>query len=615
MPYPPHRPKPRGVRSRIVRAGAVCGLALVPVAFAGCDYPAGPGSALTIRFSYNGYNTTVNDFMRTSALGTARVYKDSEAHPGGDLKITDGNGNGVEVDPYTVELLNPTALVPKLSEAGTWLSSDMRCASCLSTSNIMNSRFTFQAASTKIGSSDDRYVFSQTLTEIPVPTPTEVPIGGPISADLFSHDSPAFIPANPEAMTPTILDARQSIGADLTYSWDLNGDGTFGITGADNPQGGWTAAGVPARAAGTAFVPAALLFEAVGSSFTPAVRVTNSSGSSQKSILLPVRRIGAGGLSVTRATNGQAVLKPLIGTLPLGPNPDDVTSACVRYSSRGEAGLGTTDGIPIGDDGSFTGDYTTVAANGTYRVSVDFFAGIASPCSNPTTPTELRSTHTELVSIGSTAVGIASSKGAGAHEMAAAPAPKGYSGKARVRLNGGAIVAVGKTDGTSMSGVINQGKYSLTAPTRTRRTARPPALALFAKGDFASSSNAKLGFSETNATTPLTGTSTVLLRGAKGALGCMSVVRTDTTTTWSFLGGTRAASKLRMTLTGGPTLNSTINQAAAPPAVRATAKGAKGRKAASALRPVATNYAITASAKGASRALPAACRALKGRLP
>jgi len=196
--------------------------------------------------------------------------------------------------------------------------------------------------------------------------------------------------------------------------------------------------------------------------------------------------------------------------------------------------------------------------------------------------------------------------------MAAARAPKGYSGKARVRLNGGAIVAVGKADGTSMSGVINQGKYSLTAPART---AQPAALALFAKGDFASSSDAKLGFSETSATTPLTGTSTVLLRGAKGALGCMSVVRTDTTTTWSFLGGTRAASKLRMTLTGGPTLNSTINQAAAPQAVRAKAKGAKGRKAASALRPVATNYAITASAKGVSRALPAACRALKGRLP
>jgi hypothetical protein len=220
-----------------------------------------------------------------------------------------------------------------------------------------------------------------------------------------------------------------------------------------------------------------------------------------------------------------------------------------------------------------------------------------------------------LVTVTNGVVTVASAKGAGAHEMAAAVAPKGYSGKARARLNGGAIVAVGRADGASMSGVINQGTYSLTAPARTGRTARPPALALFAKGDFASSSNAKLGFSETNATTPLTGTSTVLLRGAKGALGCMSVVRTDATTKWSFLGGTGAASKLRMTLTGGPTLNSTINQAAAPQAVRAKAKGAKGRKKASALRPVATNYAITASAKGASRALPAACRALVKRLP
>ena len=57
---------------------------------------------------------------------------------------------------------------------------------------------------------------------------------------LFAHDSPG--PTAPAPVTPTVLDARQSTGDSLTYSWDVNGDGVFG----DVPVSTWN---LPAPAA------------------------------------------------------------------------------------------------------------------------------------------------------------------------------------------------------------------------------------------------------------------------------------------------------------------------------------------------------------------------------
>ena len=628
MPYPPHRPKPRGVRSRIVRAGAVCGLALVPVAFAGCTHDAGPGSQIAAVFY--GAETHTAPVVRgtdgTMVASTRITDADGKSISPGYLTVTAGTVAETASDTgggQSLVFYGPSKIpsIPSSFADGNDWALPLTWDGIRPNANRVSASLTSEGIPGLYG--DDYYVVKQTwlLVSQGSATPSRDPSHHPL-ANIFAHDTPS--PIAPSPVAPTVLDARQSLSIAvtpaLTYSWDTNGDGNYG----DAPTGGWSSATAPTD--GTAYVPLDAATAAFPLPLTVGVKVTNSAGLSDTATLrLPVSNHGAGGMSVA-LRNGTVDITPLIGTLPDG-NVDQfgVTYACVgtaNYATgEGADTFVTTNGIEFEPGGRFLSSQSTLAWTGTRRIRVSFFQDdptrdvVRGTCNNPAPLAVIQSTHTELVTVTNGVVTVASATGAGAHEMAAAPAPKGYSGKARVRLNSGAILAVGKTDGTSMSGVINQGKYSLTAPTRTGRTARPPALALFAKGDFASSSNAELGFSETNATTPLTGTSTVLLRGAKGALGCMSVVRTDTTTTWSFLGGTRAASKLRMTLTGGPTLNSTINQAAAPQAVRAKAKGAKGRKAASALRPVATNYAITASAKGASRALPTACRALTGRLP
>jgi len=607
VPYPPHRPKPRGVRSRIVRAGAVCGLALVPVAFAGCNYIAGPSSA--VRNTYFGWPTDCGSRDEIVPGCTKTLYLER-------LRIADDDGGLHDLDTAQIfaKKRGANGATVSMGESDSYTPSSDGLNYILKAwpDDIdVTAPIRERLVSQPSGFWKDTWTLD---VELPKRERNDAPSPPPApTVQLFSHDNPMAIAAiAPGPVAPTVLDARDSWGqGTLEYSWDTNGDGIFG----DQAKGDWV--GVPDPVAGTAYVPLQAARDAFPLSLPVGVKVTTSSGASATTTLtLPVTNQGAGSLSAAPST-GRIAITPLIGTLSDGYIGEfGVTYACVGTGI--DTGFETTQPISLepGGGGTFSA-YRAASWTGTNRVRVTFFKGDSAQgtCNNPAPLAVIQSTHTERVTVTNGVVTIASATGAGAHEMAAARAPKGYSGRARVRLNSGAIVAVGKADGASMSGVINQGKYSLTAPARAGRTARPAALALFAKGDFASSSNAVLGFSETNATTPLTGTSTVLLRGAKGALGCMSVVRTDTTTTWSFLGGTRAASKLRMTLTGGPTLNSTINQAAAPQAVRAKAKGAKGRKAASALRPVATNYAITASAKGASRALPAACRALKSRLP
>jgi hypothetical protein len=88
------------------------------------------------------------------------------------------------------------------------------------------------------------------------------------------------------------------------------------------------------------------------------------------------------------------------------------------------------------------------------------------------------------------------------------------------------------------------------------------------------------------------------------------VAQTDSATTWTSLGGTGAARTLRLTMTGGPTLNDVMIKAQPE---NMPIKG-KGTSATRALSPVSTNYAITAST-GRARGMTAACRSLVKRLP
>jgi hypothetical protein len=428
-------------------------------------------------------------------------------------------------------------------------------------------------------------------SELPTRAAANLPLA-PV-ASLFSHDSPAA--RGPGPLEPTILDARQSTGSAVTYSWDSNGDGTYG----DNPMGGWTDR--PAPADGTAYLPQAAL---AGASVSPAGKVTDASEqSSTATVAVPTWDQGAGGL-VVGASSGQISLTPAIGTLPA-----DAHYAC----------------IDIGDDGTYdtelpqlfvmvsslapTGFYPYLAPSwsGVKRVRVAFFADDPTPlvdrgpCNSPAPLARVLSTHMELVN-GSTKAAMER----GAHATAKV---KRYTGSARVRLTGGAVLNPGTQTGTSVTGVVNRGRYTLRTPARGGGVARPAGIAAFASGDFASSSNASFGVSDAGLTS-LIGTTTMVIRGTGKALACIKVAQTDSSTIWTVMGGTGAARTLRMVLNGGATLNSLVT-AAVP--VNAAVSG-KGTSATKALSPVSASYKINASS-GAGRGISSACRALVKRLP
>jgi hypothetical protein len=245
---------------------------------------------------------------------------------------------------------------------------------------------------------------------------------------------------------------------------------------------------------------------------------------------------------------------------------------------------------------------------GAKLVRVTFFR--ASPtdisqitCAAPAADATLMSTHIEMVN-GDTKQTMER----GGRTVAKAK-PKAYAAKARVRVTGGAVIAPGTQEGTSVKGVVNRGRYSLKAPAKGGGAVRPAAVALFAKGDFASTSDATLSFTE-DGSASLVGTTTMVIRGSKKALACFTVAQTDTSTIWTMTGGTGAARTLRMGLTGGPTLNSAVT-AAVPEGTKVTGKGAS---ASMALKPVSISYGINAS-KGSGRGISPACRALVKRLP
>lgn len=427
-------------------------------------------------------------------------------------------------------------------------------------------------------------------------------------ASLFSHDAPAA--SGPAPLKPTIVDARQSTGTGLTYSWDTNGDGIFG----DAAQGGW--ADVPVPANGTAYLPQSVVASSIPA---PAVKVTDSSGqTSTKTISIATWAEGAGGLGVA-APDGlseQITLTPDIGTLPplqsgtpsdRPPAPDyaciDIGNDDTYETDPPLAFQGVFHWLPTGFSGINVNKWA-----GAKPVRVTFFR--ASPtdisqitCAAPAADATLMSTHIELVN-GDTKQTMER----GGRTLAKAK-PKAYAAKARVRLTGGAVIAPGTQEGTSVKGVVNRGRYSLKAPAKGGGAVRPAAVAAFAKGDFASTSDATLNFTD-DGSTSLVGTTTMVIRGSKKALACFTVAQTGTSTIWTMTGGTGAARTLRMGLTGGPTLNSAVT-AAVPEDTKVKGKGAS---ASMALKPVSISYGINAS-KGAGRGISSACRALVKRLP
>ena len=581
-------PRPR-IPRRVVAIAAAGGLAVAALGLTGCDYQAGPGSSIVTTFNGCGDTTSI-------------VIGCTEGVTVSDITIKKRGGTNADVDHADFAVWR--GLEWSSLGTGTW------------NSTLKNFYKQFYWPGLGVPPAADiwvevegvdLYLFhkdSYFLRQIlkardPIPAPT---------ASLFSHDSPAA--QGPAPVMPTIVDARQSTGTGLTYSWDTNGDGTFG----DAPQGGWT--GVAPPAAGTAYLPTSVT---LATSVSPRVKVTDTDGkSSTKTISIPTWAQGAGGLKVDAVAgqSGQITLTPDIGTLPQiqGGTPSDRPPApdyaCIDIGNDGtyetDPPLRFLEVLPFSPTG-----FAPMNVNswtGAKPVRVEFFK--ASPtdvtqetCAAPAADATLMSTHIEMVN-GDTKQTMER----GGRTLAKAK-PKAYAAKARVRLTGGAVIAPGTQEGTSVKGVVNRGRYSLKAPAKGGGAVRPAAVAAFAKGDFASTSDATLSFTE-DGQAYLVGTTTMVIRGSKKALACFTVAQTGTSTIWTMTGGTGAARTLRMGLTGGPTLNSSVT-AAVPEGTKVTGKGAS---ASMALTPVSISYGINAS-KGAGRGISSACRALVKRLP
>ncbi len=577
-------PSPRTRASR--RAGAsagAAGLALAAVVLSGCAYPAASGSSVVTYFPGCGPDETqiilncttliasrdakiLDDKGRRHAPATSRVTAELGGAAGtlamGFFEKTDG-GHLVWAHRVTWPT-SPTTAGPPIRQ---------------------------RVESVRSGVFNDYWILDR---ELPVRGHQTAPV-----ASLFSHDSPAA--RDPAPTTPTILDARQSTGTGLTYSWDTDGDRMYG----DDPQGGWT--GVPAPAAGTAYIPSGALTAAA---LTPAVRVTDTETQTDVAQVdnLPTWADGAGGLAVAAGAGGQISLLPAIGTLPTGSYPVvDVHYACIDIG--GDGTYDTVEPLVYIAAGVRTGfpDYLTALWTGPKRVRVAFFADSPTPlaergtCTNPAPGALVLSTHTELVN-GATRTAMEQ----GGYAKAKVTR---YTATARVRLTGGTLIAPGTQAGTSVRGVLNRGRYTLRTPARAHGRARPAGLAAFASGDFASRSDATLGFTGDGRTT-LEGTTTMVIRGTGRALACLTVAQTDSSTTWTAMGGTGVARTLRMTMTGGPTLNRLVTTAV-PVDAKVTGTG---RSAVRALSPVSTRYTVNA-ATGAGRGMSTACRALVKRLP
>jgi hypothetical protein len=565
------------MRPRLTRragtAAAVGAIATLTFTLTGCSYPAGVGSYFDPSYEGCGDTSSLERDCTVSVSGTPHIV-----------------GGGLVRQVQEIEVLSwGVSLV--WSQGVTWdgrwdvllFNSAMGVNQSLNPSAPVTSRVWSVPT---YGWFASYWYLDQELATRPSAGKVSPPI-----PSLFSHDSPAA--KAPAPVQPTVLDARESTGTGLTYSWDSNGDGVF----EDVPQGGWD--GAPAPAAGTAYVPRATL-ESVGP-LVPRVKVMDSAGQSRfAQVTLSIADRGAGGLAVS-PSGGQIQLTPQLGTLTFD---EGATLNTVHYAC-----------IDVGDDGSYESEplrvyqqeptlftpFATASWGGNRRVRVAFFTGLAASgdCNAPAEGERVISNHTELVN-GDTKVAM---------ERTETVVRKGYSGRARVRLAGGSTLASGTRNGLGVQGLINRGTFSLKVPAKSGRVGRPAALAAFSKGTFASRSDASLGFTATGAAS-IVGTTVMVLKGARGSLACMRVSQTDSATTWTSLGGTGAAKALRLTMTGGPTLNDLVIKAQPE---KTPVKG-KGKSATRALSPVSTAYAVTAST-GRPRGMTATCRSLVKRLP
>ena len=423
------------------------------------------------------------------------------------------------------------------------------------------------------------YETAETSFDVALATPAPSANTAP-TARVFAH----YLRMYPDLPALRVIDARTSTDPEsqaLTYSWDVDGDGVYGD---------------PVEETGTAGVvriPAATL-PAAGQKVRFGVRVTDT-----------------GGLSSTATGRAEAI--GVVGgefaqTLSFAPATGVAGSpTTVTFAPTADVGLACfdTNGDGRYDDAQVTSApwsaTFTPAAAGTQQVGVILVLGARAPGDPECAQIDAAyagDTYPFQQGVNDAYVSAAarSSRATGA----------GYRAKARFTLGDATMVAIGAAQpGGAMSGTTGRGTYTLRTPAKGNGVARPAGLQAFTKGDYVIRA-ASLDFVATATTRQtLIGSSTMLLRGTDGALACLAVTGTPSSSTYVFIGGTGPAARL----TGDATSTNLSMRVKPTKAKSVSYKGKRQRKA------IRSNATIAAGTAAKATPLPAACAALKHHLP
>jgi len=424
-----------------------------------------------------------------------------------------------------------------------------------------------------------------------VPTPGPAPTPGP-------DDGPALSPQLVVAQTPIStssswgtrmreLNARMLAAPSgaSTYEWDLNGDGVYGDSSAASDR---------TLPVGVAVVPAGNLPTA--STLEVGVRVTGSGGYDVTK-RASIRTVGAGGCSNPGYRCGDYV--GLSTESPVAGSPLTVTvnpvfafgrtsseRACLDLNGNGFFEK-TVDVSPSEVTAQFVTSALPVGAHLIQTAFVDTTVSCADA------PAQANAYIYRNVYVSQLSVTSAESR----------QGATTYSGAATMRLSKTITIKPAQQVGYEVKNEILRGRYAFATP----KTGRPAGLSAFTAGDYVQKIDAiRLTPNATGTETTVTGTGTMLLRGKKGALLCTTIDSSAVATTYVFAGGKGAGASV----TGG--------MSSPPLDFKGTWERASGLKVIKGVqtqtKPIVEQGTIAAGT-GATRALPAACKALVRYLP